>query len=220
MTAYLIEGIERMTNKEKEAEFKRNLVMESAWMVFMEKGYNAATMNEIAEKSDYALGTIYKLFENKQEIFLSLVKKKLEQLHSIGISADDPSKNPVERITQILIALVDYFNNNIRMLQLFWFEPWTGDMEMIKGLKMEGADYLENFTKFFMDIIEDGQKKGYFKKIEPSKIRLALKAIMNGFFWDNFINENRLNSNELVDEVMSFFLYGIANQPQIPNQMK
>jgi AcrR family transcriptional regulator len=207
-----------MTKKEKEAEFKRNLVMEAAWVVFMKKGFAAATMNDIAEKSDYALGTIYKLFQSKGEIFILLVKKKLEELHNNFLLSDDPSKDPIERIRAILNVSIDYFFKNMRMAQLFEFEPWAGDIQMAKNLRIECREQFQNFTKLFLEIIEKGIEQGYFRKLESSKVRLVIKALINEFYWDKILNGDRIETSDLVDEVMSFLLYGIANQPGTLNK--
>lgn len=207
-----------MANKEKEAEFKRNLIMESAWVVFMDKGFAATTMNDLAEKSGYALGTIYKLFKNKEEIFISLVKMKVEELHKISMLFDDPSKNPVERIRGILSGFMDFFAKNTRMLQIFYFEYWTGDHEITKCMRFECRDQLKEFAGQFQDIVERGIEQGYFRKVDPFMARLAVKALMTEFFWNKVLNGKLKEASNVVDDVMSFFLYGIANQPQTPKK--
>jgi AcrR family transcriptional regulator len=208
----------QLANKEKEAEFKRNLIMESSWVMFMDKGFAATTMNDLAEKSDYALGTIYKLFKNKEEIFISLVKKKLEELHNISMLSDDPSKNPVERIRGVLNSFMDFFAKNTRMLQIFYFEYWTSDLEITKGMRFECRDHLQEFAGQFQDIVEKGIEQGYFRKVDPFMARLAVKALMTEFFWNKVLNGKLKEASNVVDDVMSFFLYGIANQPQTPKK--
>lgn len=201
-----------MTKKEKEAEFKRNLVLEAAWNVFMEKGFMTSTMNDIAERSDYALGTIYKLFKNKEEIFVLLAKMKLEELRDIFAEQDFPSKDPIERIRDILTISINYFLKNIRMIQLFHFEPWAGDIEMAKSIKNECKEYFQSFSEDFIKMIASGIEQGYFRKLDPVKAHLAIKGMVNELFWDRVMRGEELNTDELVDEVMSFFLYGIVNK--------
>jgi TetR/AcrR family transcriptional regulator len=209
-----------MTNKEKEEEFKKNLVLESAWNVFMDKGFTETTMNDIAEKSDYALGTIYKLFESKDEIFVLLVKKKLEELHSLFAQCDDPLKSPIERMRGLVQICIDFFSKNIRMVQLLQFEPWAGDIRMTKSRLFDFIEHFENVTRIFIDIIEQGIEQGSFRKVDPLKARLAFRGIFHDLFWNKALKKEHIDTDSMVEDVMSFLLYGIANQPQIPNQTK
>jgi AcrR family transcriptional regulator len=193
-------------------------VMESAWIVFMDKGFSATTMSDIADKSNYALGTIYKLFKNKEEIFLSLMKKKLEELHNVSMLSDDTSKDPVERIRAILNGMMDFFAKNTRMLQIFYFEHSTGDLEITKDLRFECKDHFQEFARLFQDIVEQGIRQGYFRKVNSSAARLAIKGLVTEFFWNKVLNGKIEEASNVVDDVMSFFLYGIAKQPQTLNK--
>jgi AcrR family transcriptional regulator len=59
----------------------RQIILESAKTVFLQKGFDAASMDEICETSTYSRRTIYKYFESKEEIYLNLVYYGLVELH-------------------------------------------------------------------------------------------------------------------------------------------
>jgi len=54
-------------------ERTRQSILQSAYMLFLEKGYAATSMREIAERTGLALGGIYNHFENKDAIFSELI---------------------------------------------------------------------------------------------------------------------------------------------------
>ena len=62
--------------KLKKGEATRLAVEDAALELFMERGYHATSMRQIADKSGLALGGIYNHFKSKDEIFEAIVVDK------------------------------------------------------------------------------------------------------------------------------------------------
>lgn len=63
---------------------KRRQIMAGARTVFLEKGFDAASMNDIARAAGVSKGTLYVYFENKERLFVELIStEKREELFSI-----------------------------------------------------------------------------------------------------------------------------------------
>ncbi len=56
-------------------ENRREQILQSAAKVFAKKGYHSTSVTDICNKADVARGTIYLYFENKRDIFDTLIKK-------------------------------------------------------------------------------------------------------------------------------------------------
>ena len=56
----------------RQADLRRTSLLESAEKLFIKKGYEAATMNEIAASAGFAKGTLYHYFTNKADLLLAL----------------------------------------------------------------------------------------------------------------------------------------------------
>jgi AcrR family transcriptional regulator len=63
--------VERWT-KERRLERTRTLLLDAAEEVFAEKGFAAATLDDIAHAAGYTKGAIYKHFSVKEELFLAV----------------------------------------------------------------------------------------------------------------------------------------------------
>ncbi|MBO0854587.1 MAG: TetR/AcrR family transcriptional regulator [Nocardia sp.] len=63
--------VERWT-KERRLERTRSLLLDAAEEVFAEKGFTAATVDDIARAAGYTKGAIYKHFSMKEELFLAV----------------------------------------------------------------------------------------------------------------------------------------------------
>ncbi|MCV7283408.1 TetR/AcrR family transcriptional regulator [Mycolicibacterium flavescens] len=63
--------VERWT-RERRLEHTRSLLLDAAETVFGEKGFTAATLDDIAYAAGYTKGAIYKHFSTKEELFLAV----------------------------------------------------------------------------------------------------------------------------------------------------
>jgi AcrR family transcriptional regulator len=63
--------VERWT-RERRLEHTRSLLLDAAEEVFAEKGFTAASLDDIAHTAGYTKGAIYKHFAAKEDLFLAL----------------------------------------------------------------------------------------------------------------------------------------------------
>src|ERR1700693_2056602 len=66
-------------------EFRQSEIITAARKVFAEKGYVAATVDEIAARAALAKGTIYLYFESKEQIYNAVLADDLEALRRLTL---------------------------------------------------------------------------------------------------------------------------------------
>jgi AcrR family transcriptional regulator len=75
----------RLTRSERQAETRGELLAAAA-RVFARRGYDAASVAEIAEEAGYSHGAVYSNFEGKQDLFLALyehwVARRVEEIEA------------------------------------------------------------------------------------------------------------------------------------------
>lgn len=86
-----------MGTKERRARQKANIreeILDAARTLFVKEGYENVSMRKIAEKIEYAPGTIYLYFKDKAEILERLCdetfSKLLQKMHAINADPSDP----------------------------------------------------------------------------------------------------------------------------------
>jgi AcrR family transcriptional regulator len=68
----------RLTRSEKQAQTRAQLI-EAAAGVFARRGFQAATVEEIAEQAGYSHGAVYSNFAGKEELFLAVFEQYMTQ---------------------------------------------------------------------------------------------------------------------------------------------
>ncbi len=80
---------------------KRKRILDAATGEFALKGFENANMNTIAKKADVSVGSLYKYFENKQDLFLTVIHhsiQSMEELLTVLAESDEDILVKVERI--------------------------------------------------------------------------------------------------------------------------
>ncbi len=83
-------GRPRKSDRPTGAPSTRQRLLNAASDLFAEKGYQAASMDAIAERADLTVGSIYRHFAGKAELLLDVVNQQLEALPFRFESAVDP----------------------------------------------------------------------------------------------------------------------------------
>src|ERR1700749_210353 len=87
---------------------KRRQIVEGARNVFLAQGFDAASMNDIARAAGLSKGTLYVYFNNKEELFESIVEQECDA-QAEGIFNLDPSDHDVGAVlTRLGIAYVKF----------------------------------------------------------------------------------------------------------------
>lgn len=85
--------------KERERQEMRQLILDGATKVFIEEGYEKASIRAIAEHIEYSPATIYLYFKDKDELFYAVhelgFEKMLQQMEHL-----EAIENPLERLRQ------------------------------------------------------------------------------------------------------------------------
>lgn len=74
---------------EKRSDRKHREIMQAATAIFVAKGYDGTSMDEIATKASVSKQTIYKHFSDKDHLFTEIVLATTQQVdHVVGLVAN------------------------------------------------------------------------------------------------------------------------------------
>jgi AcrR family transcriptional regulator len=63
----------------EQVQRNRELVLAAARRVFVERGYHAASVDEIAEDAGFSKGVVYSQFASKADLFLALLDQRIDE---------------------------------------------------------------------------------------------------------------------------------------------
>ena len=91
---------------------KKEYILKEAARIFSKKGYWKTDVDSIAQKLQLGKGTIYRYFESKEDIFISLVGNILDQLIDALKKETGKSKSLSEKIEIWVYKYLEFFEKN------------------------------------------------------------------------------------------------------------
>jgi len=122
---------------------KRRQIMAGAREVFLQKGYEGASMEAIAKAAKVSKGTLYVYFDSKDLLFAELIRTERKALAENLLTFD---------------SISDDFPGLLRRIALFYCDKLT-EPEHVSSIRMViGA--IEKFPQFGRIFYESGPEKG------------------------------------------------------------
>jgi AcrR family transcriptional regulator len=177
--------MERVSRKERERRRRQREFLETAEEIFSRKGFHSATIQEISEKSEFAVGSIYHMFRNKDEIYTALLQMRLEEYLSLLEERINNSHGPLEKVQALIEAKFLYFSEHKPFLRLFLDTTlgtgWDLQISGVEDLITRYENYLGRLTRIF----EEGIKKRVFSGNDPIGMALAMEGMVRAFitYW-------------------------------------
>ena len=98
----------RLTRAEQRDQTRTRL-LDAAEKVFVERGFHAASVDEVAEEAGYSKGAVYSNFENKDELFLAVLERRVDS-RALAVGDLVPDDKPItEQAEQAGDAFLEVF---------------------------------------------------------------------------------------------------------------
>jgi AcrR family transcriptional regulator len=106
----MTDNVQIMSKVQENKQFKREKLLSSAYSLFIRKGINDTSINDITENADVAKGTFYLYFKDKWDIQNKVIAEKSRLLFDEAI-IDTNNKN-INNFPDRLINILDYIINS------------------------------------------------------------------------------------------------------------
>jgi TetR/AcrR family transcriptional regulator len=173
---------EKLPRREREKLRQRREMLEAALDLFSEKGYHNASMHQIAEKAEFAIGTLYKFFRNKEDLYKALVLEQCDKFEdAITRSIGDPDDH-VEKLGNYIRTKGEWLRSNLPFVRLFLAESRGASFNIQAGLDEEVRKRHYGFLERLASIFESGMRNKRFKEIaDPFHLAVALDSVVDAF---------------------------------------
>ncbi len=100
-----IASSERIENKKLEL---KQLILETASQLFLEKGYEKFSLRQVAERIGYSATTIYLYFKDKDDLLFSIVLEGFEIFYKMMKDASDSMNNTLDKLHEVGRAYINF----------------------------------------------------------------------------------------------------------------
>jgi AcrR family transcriptional regulator len=167
---------------------KKQHILETATILFAEKGFRDTSIAELAQTTGSAEGTIYYHFKNKTELLVSVLEHVKDGiLEEFEVFTREHRIVDGEGIIQGVIAFFLFLANHREqwILLLHRRFPYELARENTRCRQQLEAIY-NTLIGLFEEGIRRGQREGSVRDLSPRKTALILFSLVNGLTWLKF----------------------------------
>ena len=162
-----VEGIRIMSKWDENKEQKEENLFDTAYRLFIDKGFQQTTISDIVQKAGVAKGTFYLYFKDKYDIRDRIIIKKTYALISEAI--EELEKDGVEsfeaQLLFIVDYIVDYLDANQALLNFM-------HRDLILGIYKNAFSKMirQNSEMTLMDLFVEGAKNNHYVMEKPEYV--------------------------------------------------
>lgn len=192
-----------MPNQKKE---KYARILDAAVKVFAEHGYHRSQISRIAKAAGVADGTIYLYFNRKEDILISLFRRKLGELVEKFHASLEQTSGAEEMLRRVCEIHYTEMENNPDLAFVTQIELRQSSLEMRKEIGKTVKPYIVLIEKILLQGIEE---KVFRPDLDVKLTRLLLFGAMDEVVTSWLISGRKYSLSAQVDGTVGFFFNGI-----------
>lgn len=174
-----------MVKTAKRDKSKRSELVEIAEKLFLEKGYEETTVDDILEASGFSKGGFYHYFKSKEELLSASISNLIDDsLRELEAVVEDPALNALEKLKLFLQRKSVFQKPRVEYAKYLGM-LMRSDFTLYKFYLSLSQKYVEPFSK----IVEQGAREGIFDVQFPRETADILVRMMVSVPQSAFYNE-------------------------------
>lgn len=172
------------SRREREKLRQRQEVLDVALQLFSGKGYHHVSMHEIAKEAEFAIGTLYKFFRSKEDLYQALILQLSDRFHGALKAVIEGDADEIETLQEYVRVKGELFRNNATAIRLYFAETRGVKFNMLAGVDQEIRNRHRLTLSSLSAVFERGMKRKRFRRVAaPFHLAVALDSIANAFLF-------------------------------------
>jgi TetR/AcrR family transcriptional regulator len=172
--------------RERDKQKRRDSIVDAAENLFFAKGFAATTIDEIAEAAELSKGTVYLYFNNKEEIYVAIVRRAIRILIDLSREAVAAASTGGEKVSALGRALLLFYERYPNHFKAMFYQhegPSCPSSEIDHGDLLINTliQDREELHAFSLEVIQGGIADGSIRSdVDPIKTTIVLVSMILG----------------------------------------
>src|SRR3954449_6834086 len=166
----------------RQQDISRGQLLDAAEEVFGRKGFHETTLKEVADLAEFAVGSVYSFFENKDDLFRQIFVRRGEEfipeLHGL---LEDGSASPVEQLHALIDFEIGFFRKHPHFGRLYLRYSSATSLSSDREIDMAMKDRYEDAMQLQSDLFKRGQRAGTFRKGDPEVLARLFSGLISAY---------------------------------------
>ena len=175
---------------------KRRDIVDTAWEVFRAKGFDGASMSDVAERLGGSKATLYRYFGSKEELFAAALEEALQEQNEEAYQRITRDANLRERLLEFAETYLKFrlTPEMIGVHRLMIASAERSDLSAVLR-----AQFIDPNWRRFADVIEGEMAAGRLRKADPYLTSIHFRGLVEADVLERRMNGERLVTNAQVE---------------------
>ncbi len=197
----------------KKTEARKKQIIHAAATVFAEKGFQDATISEIAKKARISEASIYEYFTTKEGLLFSIPAASAREIFDLMEFHLKLIRGAANKLRSIVFLFMHSYQQHTEFAAII--------MLILKHnkrfLETEGHLIIRQGIRHINKVVEEGIASGEFRKdLNPYLVRSIIIGTIEHLVTNWLMTGRPENLEELVDPVVDCIVEGIQNRQDPP----
>ncbi len=208
----------KISSKQRVTDLRKQIILKAAEKLFLSKGYEDTTMDQIANESEFSKGTLYNYFKSKDDLYLAIGTKAYELIIDYTkyfVESKDPG---VDQLKAVGYAYYEFTKNYPDYAHIFHDiaiklpNVAQKSKDKLTAIEKDYQNRSEAYGEQFRDVIIKAIKtKTIRSDKDPFLIGFTLSMMTSGIMKELEQHQNTLETMEFGgDEIIDFMFEIIA----------
>ena len=175
---------------------KRREIVAMAWEVFRAKGFEGASMSDVADRFGGSKATLYRYYSSKEELFAAALEEALQE-------QNDEAYERLTRPADLRERLLDFADTYLK----FRLTPEMIGVHRLMIASAERSDlsavlraqFIDPNWRRFANVIESEMAAGRLRKADPYLTSIHFRGLVEADVLERRMNGERLVTNAQVE---------------------
>ncbi len=169
--------------KEREREQRRSKIINAAEKIFSNKGFEQATVDNVANKAELSKATLYSYFKSKEELYFAVCMCGQRQLYSMIDHAMENIDDTYQSLLAFLKSIVKFQKSYPDYFQaIFYFQTHRIKLDPKSEEVKKNHKLDQIYLKKWIELFDKGKREGLIRQdINPINSGLLIWMQLNGF---------------------------------------
>ena len=179
----------------------REAIIQASLEIFANKGYEKATVDEIAARANIAKGTVFYNFKSKEDIFFAIIEKGTSDFVKMVEERSTLGQTSTEKMEIVYDTAFAFFSKYNKYCTILISELWR----IRTRWNVEPTNILDRYKQKVEQIFDEGQKSGEFRlDVQPKDIGLivfflaAVSSLSKAVSLDPNVDKNMFDRTRLI----------------------
>jgi AcrR family transcriptional regulator len=172
----------RAERRLRQQDISQAQLLDAAEEVFGQKGFHEATLREVAELAEFAVGSVYSFFASKDDLFRQIFVRRgdefMPEMHAI---LGDPYASPLEQLHALVDFQIGFFRRHPHFGRLYLRYSSATSLSTDREIDIAMKQRYEDAMQLQAALIKRGQRAGVFRKGDPEVLARLFSGLISAY---------------------------------------